>query len=178
MSTATPKAPARPAMSPKQQYLDVLDLEFGKTVRVLRAYPKDKSELRPHPKAKPARELAFMFVAEQGACIKGLTGGFDWSKPPQFPTAPESMDEVISAFEQGHAKLVEVVRSIPEEKLLGDTVRFPTGPGQIGDIPTLQFLWMMMSDQIHHRGQLTVYLRMADGKVPSIYGPSLDEPWR
>jgi uncharacterized damage-inducible protein DinB len=35
----------------------------------------------------------------------------------------------------------------------------------------------MLCDQIHHRGQFSVYLRMADGKVPSIYGPSLDEPW-
>jgi uncharacterized damage-inducible protein DinB len=178
MSSATPNAPTHSAMNPKQQFLDVYDMECGKTLRVLRAYPKDQSELRPHPKAKPARELAFMFVVEQGAMIKGLTGGFDWSKPPQFPAAPDSLDAVIAAFEKVRGELVDIVRSVPEEKLLQGSVRFPTGPGQIGDIPTLQFLWMMLSDQIHHRGQLSVYLRMADGKVPSIYGPSLDEPWR
>ena len=47
----------------------------------------------------------------------------------------------------------------------------------MADVPKMQFLWMLLSDQIHHRGQLSVYLRMADAKVPSIYGPSLDEPW-
>jgi len=41
----------------------------------------------------------------------------------------------------------------------------------------VDFLWFLLCDQIHHRGQLSVYLRMADGKVPSIYGPSGDEPW-
>jgi uncharacterized damage-inducible protein DinB len=176
MTAATTNAPA--ATSPKQQFLDVYDMECGKTLRVLNAYPKDQGELRPHAKSKTARELAFMFVAEQGACIKGLTGGFDWSKPPQFPPAPDSFDEVIAGFQDVRGKVLELVRSIPDEKLLGDTVRFPTGPGQIGDIPALQFLWMMLSDQIHHRGQLSVYLRMAGGKVPSIYGPSADEPWR
>ena len=39
------------------------------------------------------------------------------------------------------------------------------------------FLWMILCDQIHHRGQFSIYLRMADGKVPSIYGPTADEPW-
>jgi uncharacterized damage-inducible protein DinB len=175
MTTATPNAPA--ATSQKQQYLDTLEMEYGKTLRVLHAYPKDKSELKPHPKAKSARELAFTFVAEQGLSNRALTTGLDWSQPPQFPKAPESLDAVIAAFEDGHRKLVEIVRSIPEDKLLTESVRFPTAPGQLGDIPKMPFLWMVLSDQIHHRGQFSVYLRMADGKVPSIYGPSLDEPW-
>ena len=48
----------------------------------------------------------------------------------------------------------------------------------MGDIPNIQFLWFILHDHIHHRGQFTVYQRMAGGKVPSIYGPSADEPWR
>jgi uncharacterized damage-inducible protein DinB len=44
-------------------------------------------------------------------------------------------------------------------------------------VPKIDFLWFLLCDQIHHRGQLSVYLRMAGGKVPSIYGPSGDEPW-
>jgi len=165
------------ASSPKQQYLATYELECGKTLRVLQAYPKDKSELRPHPKAKTARELAFTFAAEQGLSLKGLTTGLDWSQPPQFPKPPDTLDEAIAAFDGGHRKMLEVVKGIPEEKLLSETLVFPKGPGQMGDFPKMQFLWMLLSDQIHHRGQFSVYLRMADGKVPSIYGPSLDEPW-
>jgi uncharacterized damage-inducible protein DinB len=54
---------------------------------------------------------------------------------------------------------------------------FFVGPGKTGDIPLADFVNFMTHDQIHHRGQLSVYLRMAGGKVPAIYGPSADEPW-
>ena len=53
----------------------------------------------------------------------------------------------------------------------------PTGPGKVGDLRTMDLLWTTLMDQVHHRGQLSVYTRMAGGKVPSIYGPSADEPW-
>ena len=45
------------------------------------------------------------------------------------------------------------------------------------DVPRIDFVSFLVNDEIHHRGQLSIYLRMADGKVPSIYGPSGDEPW-
>jgi uncharacterized damage-inducible protein DinB len=56
-------------------------------------------------------------------------------------------------------------------------VPFMTGPKQMGEMSRAQIAWFLLHDQIHHRGQLTVYLRLAGGKVPSIYGPSGDEPW-
>jgi uncharacterized damage-inducible protein DinB len=61
---------------------------------------------------------------------------------------------------------------------LGETVKFPAGKNQMADYPVGEFLWFMLLDSIHHRGQLSVYIRPAGGKVPSIYGPSGDEPWR
>ena len=91
MSTTTETAPSRSTQtppSPKQQFLDAYEQEHGKTLRVLLAYPKDKVELQPHPKSKNARNLAWMFVLEQGAMEKALTTGFDLSGPPNFPPAP------------------------------------------------------------------------------------------
>ena len=58
------------------------------------------------------------------------------------------------------------------------TLQFPVGPGKMGDWKRSDFMWFLLSDHIHHRGQFSVYLRMAGGKVPAIYGPSADEPWR
>jgi len=52
-----------------------------------------------------------------------------------------------------------------------------TGPKTMGQTPRIAWLWFLLSDQIHHRGQFSIYLRMADAKVPAIYGPSGDEPW-
>ena len=178
MSTTTAPTPSQTQTmpSPKEQFLDAYEKEHGKTMRVLRAYPKDQLELRPHPKSKTARELAWMFVLEQGAVEKALTSGFDWSKPPSFPPAPESFDAILGALEQGQKRTVEILRGLRDDQFF-ESVKFFTGPKTISDMPKLQFLWTMLCDQIHHRGQFSVYLRMADGKVPAIYGPSLDEPW-
>lgn len=49
--------------------------------------------------------------------------------------------------------------------------------GVFFDQMSMDLLWFLLFDEIHHRGQFSIYLRMADGKVPSIYGPSADEPW-
>src|SRR5439155_23140414 len=64
------------------------------------------------------------------------------------------------------------------DRQLSSTIKFYTAPKQMGDVRRQDFLWQMLNDMIHHRGQLSVYLRMAGGKVPSIYGPSKDEPWQ
>lgn len=171
--TATPHNTTH---SPREQYLGIYQQEHERTMRVLRAYPRDKSELRPHPKLKNARELAWQFVIEQGLMEKALTTGFDFSRPPSVPAVPESFDEVLKTFEAGQKKFAGLIGQLRDDELY-ETVQFFTGPGRIGDMTRMQFLWLMLHDQIHHRGQFSVYLRMADGKVPAIYGPSADEPW-
>ena len=162
--------------TPLKHLLASFDREHATTMRVLKALPKEKSELRPHPQCKTARELAWMFVLEQGAMEKGITSGFDWSKPPAFPPPPEAYGEVLATFEKGHARIIELLRGLSEADLTRP-VQFFTGPGKIADIPMHDFLWLMLKDQVHHRGQFSIYLRMADAKVPSIYGPTADERW-
>jgi uncharacterized damage-inducible protein DinB len=88
------------------------------------------------------------------------------------------MPEILEALRKTHAQVLELVRDMPEAELKTRTVQFFTGPKQMGDVPLMHFLWMVLHDQIHHRGQMTVYNRLAGGKVPFIYGPSADEPWR
>jgi uncharacterized damage-inducible protein DinB len=87
------------------------------------------------------------------------------------------MDAIISALDASHKRVVDLVSGMSEEQLK-DTVQFYVAPKTLGNIPRLQLLWMLLHDQIHHRGQFSIYLRMADGKVPTIYGPTADEPWR
>jgi uncharacterized damage-inducible protein DinB len=164
------------APDPKRQFLDVFEREYATTVKVLRAYPADKLDLRPHRMCKTARELAWMFVMEHALTQKALTTGLDSSAPSGRPEPPESMEAIIAELDKSHRAVVETVNALPAEKLFG-TVKFYTAPKTIGDIPTTQFMWMLVFDQIHHRGQFSIYLRMADGKVPSIYGPTADEPW-
>jgi len=163
--------------SARQQFLDTFAHEHGTTMKVLRAYPKGKEGLKPAPKCKSAIDLAWVFAGEMGMLITGLTTGFDWSNPPKMPSTPGSMDEVIAAFDKMYQQVASTVSGMSEAQLTTETVAFPSGPGQMGHPTKLQFLWFVLCDQIHHRGQFSVYLRMAEGKVPSIYGPSADEPW-
>ncbi len=162
--------------SPRLQFLDAYDREHATTLRVLRAYPIDKLELRPHAKCKTARELAWTLAMEPAFAEKALTVGLDWTKPPAPAPAPATMDAILDSVEKGHQRVVSLVEGMRDDQMLG-TVKFFTAPKTLGDVQIMAFLWMLLFDQIHHRGQFSVYLRMADGKVPSIYGPTADEPW-
>ena len=164
--------------SPKQHFLEALGREHERTMRVLRAYPEDKSELKPHPKSLSALEVAWKFVQGYGLMIKALTTGFDWSKPGDPQKPPGTLAEIAEAVEREHRRLVEILGGIDDARLGVETVKFFVAPKTLGDYTKHDFLWFLIFDQVHHRGQLSIYLRMADGKVPSIYGPSGDEPWR
>jgi uncharacterized damage-inducible protein DinB len=87
------------------------------------------------------------------------------------------MGEIVAAAEREHRELVGKVQAA-DDRLLAKSMQIPVGPKQMGEIPAINALWMGVVMHIaHHRGQLSVHLRMMDAKVPSIYGPSLDEPW-
>jgi len=174
-ATQTP-TPRQTGSGLRQQFLDVFEKEHATTMRVLRAYPTDRLDLKPHAMCKDARTLAWMFAAEPAMMERALTTGLDFSKAPSRPPAPDSFDAVLSAIEDGHQRVVRIVRNMRDEEL-HDTLKFFVAPKTIGDIEKGQFLWMLLHDQIHHRGQFSIYLRMAGGKVPSIYGPTADEPW-
>jgi uncharacterized damage-inducible protein DinB len=163
--------------SPKQRFLETYEQEHEKTMRVLRAYPADQAEFRPSERCKPARELAWIFAQERGLGTHVFNDAFAKGGPSgKLPEAPASWNAVLDAAEQTHKEFADLIRSAPDEKL-DETVKFFTGPKTMGDVRRIDFLWFLLHDEIHHRGQLSIYLRAAGGKVPSIYGPSEHEPW-
>lgn len=161
----------------KALWLDTAEREHDTTLRVLAAYPGDRLDLKPTETNMSAGELAFLFVREQGLLAKALTTGFDWSQPPRTPPLPATMVEILAALRETHAKVLDLVRGTSAEDLTFRTARFFTGPRMMEDVRLIDFMWMILHDQIHHRGQMTIYSRLAGGSVPSIYGPSHDEPW-
>lgn len=162
---------------PKKHFLEAFAREYQRTLRLLQAFPPGKEDFKPHEKSNTARELTFTLARGAALMTKALTTGFDWSNPAAPPPAPASMAEAIAAFESQYARLVETLSGIDEAKL-DETVQFFVAPKTLGDFTKMDFLWMILFDHIHHRGQLSVYLRLLDAKVPSIYGPTADEPWR
>ncbi len=171
---ATSQAKTATASSPKQQFRDAFQREGATTRRVITSLPKEKSEFRPHPRSQTAREIAAIFALGQGGIAAALTGNWTW--PPSFPPTPDSMNEVLANFDATHKAVLQALENTPDARLF-ETVPFMTGPNQMGDVKVVDLMWFMLLDAIHHRGQLSVYVRMAGGKVPSIYGPSADEPW-
>jgi uncharacterized damage-inducible protein DinB len=166
-------------LGPKQQILDALEREHARTKRVLRAYPDDKLDLTPHRTARSARDLAWLLVMGSTLMTKALTTGFDWTTPSQPPPKPpRTIAAIVDALDQEHKQVMDALRPLDEKRLATETVKFFVAPKTLGDIPKLEFLWFLLLDHVHHRGQFSIYLRMADAKVPSIYGPSGDEPWK
>ena len=163
------------ARSAKRTFLDTYAREHQTTLKVLRAFPPGQGEFRTHPRQQTLNELAYTMLFEQELNRRALNGGpiFGGGNPP---VKPASFEAAIEQFDKGYQAVVDHVKRTPDAKL-DATVQFPTGPGQMGDWPIIDFLWFMLFDQIHHRGQMSVMVRMAGGKVPAIYGPSGDEPW-
>lgn len=175
VAKTTSTAAKRPAHAPsRQEFLGRLGREHGVTLKVMRAFPSHEAGFQPHPRSQPAKKLMWTFVQEQALAIAALDGTL--GQAGSMGTEPDTVVEVIEAYDAGVRQVVERLTGAADADL-SRTVKFYVGPGQMGDIPLMDFLWMMLMDSIHHRGQLSVYVRMAGGLVPSIYGPSADEPW-
>src|SRR6059058_4808997 len=101
-------------MSEKQQFLTQLEKELSTTMRVLRAYPAAKSDLKPHAKCKAAKDLAWMFVTEQKASEQALDGGIEFGK---MAKAPDTFPEVIATFEKTSKAFMDRIRKTPDTEL-------------------------------------------------------------
>jgi hypothetical protein len=173
---AAPKAAAKaaPAPNPWKAYAARLAQESQTTLKVMRAFPADQSSFQPHPRSQNAVTLMSTFTVEQGIATMAINGTLKMGGgfPPPFATIPDA----IKAFEGAVAGAIATANSAPASAWTRN-VEFFTGPGKVGPVPAGPIAEMLLGDQIHHRGQLSVYIRLAGGKVPSIYGPSADEPW-
>jgi hypothetical protein len=161
-------------MSEKQAFLDAWGRESATTLKVLRAFPEGKTDLKPHASCRSAKELAWTFVFEGIGGSQGVFGELKW--PPPLPQMPDTWHGMVGEVDRAFKIMADEVKKAGEPQL-DTTIKFPTGPGKVGDLRRLDFLWFLLNDMIHHRGQFSVYLRMAGGKVPAIYGPSADEKW-
>ena len=161
-------------MNEKEIFLNRLNQEAQTTLRVLRAYPAGQDDLKPQgDKLRTARELACVFVSEQTLANAAVVGVLDMSS---FSPITGTLPEVIGQYEQGVKETARKVQDMSDAEWNG-MMDFFVGPNKMDKVRRADILWLTLNDMIHHRGQFSIYLRMAGGKVPSIYGPSGDEPW-
>jgi uncharacterized damage-inducible protein DinB len=168
----------QPAAARHEPTHDVRDLflrlwakELPTTRKVLERIPEG-SDYRPDPKSRTAKEIAWLVVREQIALVDGLERGeIRWTEPP----TPATMADVLALDDQHRERLVERLKDLPLAAwdvpvpftFDGNTIMSETG---------IDSAWSFLLDLIHHRGQLSTYLRAMGGTVPQIYGPSADEP--
>ena len=164
------------ATSLKRAALGDLSHELSTTRRVLERVPDEHLTWKPHPKSFSLGDLA-MHIANlvywQLATLQA--DEFDLASIPQGGAGPSSRDEVLSRFDQNVASLRELLEATDDAALMQPwTLR--KGDHVIFEQPRLAVLrGMGISHIVHHRGQLSVYLRLLDVSVPSIYGPTADE---
>lgn len=140
--------------------------ESETTHKVLARIPEG-SDYRPDPKSRTAHEIAWQIVCEEKMIIDALESGkAEWAPPP----LPATMKEVIDAYATQSATMAARWRELPDMKWDGKLEFFGS------ERPASPMAWSFLFDIVHHRGQISTYLRPMGSTVPQIYGPSGDEP--
>jgi uncharacterized damage-inducible protein DinB len=139
----------------------------SKTTRMVLSRIPEGSDYRPDPKSRTAQQIAWQIVCEEKMIIDALESGtVEWAPPP----APATMKEVVAAYETQSAAMEQRWRAVPADRWGGMLDFFGR------QRPASPMAWSFLFDIVHHRGQISTYLRPMGSTVPQIYGPSGDEP--
>jgi uncharacterized damage-inducible protein DinB len=125
------------------------------------------SNYRPDAKSRTAHEIAWQIVCEEKMIIDALESGkAEWMPPP----TPATMKEVVDVYDKQSADMAKRWAALPAERWSGMLDFFGS------QRPASPMAWSFLFDIVHHRGQITTYLRPMGSTVPQICGPSGDEP--
>ena len=139
----------------------------SKTTRTVLSRIPEGSTYTPDPKSRTAKDIAWQIVCEEKMLIDALEQG----KAEWAPAAvPATMTEVLAAYDSQSAAMSRRWAALPDERWSGTMDWFGT------QRPAAPMAWSFLFDIVHHRGQISTYLRPMGSTVPQIYGPSADEP--
>jgi uncharacterized damage-inducible protein DinB len=157
-------------MSTPQFFAKRLKGEIPAFLKVIRALPEDKLDYKPHEKNTAAGALAWQIACEMASLPGVLENGVIDYRSKECPT----LAEVASTFETAANEVVERANAASEERWKG-SAKFIYDGHVAWESTVEDMAWGFFLDLIHHRGQLTAYLRPMGGKVPSVYGPTADD---
>ena len=160
-------------MTNREFYLECWEQEHPTFVKVFRAVPPDKLDCRPHPRSRSAAELVWLQVLEKRCWFELLDSGrITWTLPPP----PPGLEEMITAYEQAHKELAPRLKRLDDKSWNEQRTQFLLEGRVVFETVMGHMFWTGLFDAIHHRGQLSVYLRPMGSKVPAIYPASADDP--
>ena len=155
----------------REYYKQCFEAEKPKFVRVLKAVPAGQAGYRPHARSTSTGDLVWLLASElHDACELIDRGEVSYVARPA-PTVPES----IATYERNAAELQTRVAKL-DDAAWDRKARFLVDGNVAWEASLGDMLFGFLFDAIHHRGQLSSYLRPMGAKVPSIYGPSADDP--
>jgi len=159
------------AVGMREAMLQGLARELEITKKVLAAIPDAQRDYRPEPKARTAWELAW-HLASCDVQMTDEIADHKFQMEPRFKEEPKNVRELVDWYDKNFNRAMNRVRAMTPEQLT-------TPVDFLGafNFPAVFYLSFINNHSIHHRGQLSVYLRPMGSKVPSIYGGSYDEPW-
>ena len=156
--------------------LDEIREEAAITKRILERVPADKLSWKPHPKSMSLGQLALHVASIPGGLTKLLQlDEFDVSQANFNPPPPKNVEEIHATLEQSVQAAEDYVGGMSELAAQASWRLMAQGK-QVFSKPRIVVLRsIMLNHWYHHRGQLSVYLRMLEVPVPAIYGRSADE---
>jgi uncharacterized damage-inducible protein DinB len=158
-------------MSTNQEfYAQASANEVPAFIRVLEALPESRFDYKPHEKNTAAGDLAWQLAIEQRCLCELLDSGVINYEQGEAP----AKDEIIGAFQKASDDLKEKLAAVDDAKW-GSKGDFRMGGQSVWSGTVQELAWGFLFDMIHHRGQLSAYIRPMGGKVPSIYGPTADD---
>jgi uncharacterized damage-inducible protein DinB len=150
--------------------LDGIQRETECTKKVLAAVPDARSDYRPDPNARTARELAWHIANTDVQFLDGIADlNFSMESPEN---KPQTSAEVVKWYDENMKRGIARIAAMSPEQLLTPIEFFG-----VFNLPAVAYLGFLNNHSIHHRGELATYLRPMGSKVPSIYGGSYDEPF-
>lgn len=157
-------------------YIAEIEQEARVARQVLERVPAEKFDWKPHEKS-----MTFVRLATHLGEMFGWTDPtlqhpeLDFEKMEYKPFEPKTNEELLENFDRNVAEAVDILKNTSDEQFMENwTLR--NGPTVYFTMPRVAVMRsFVMNHIIHHRGQLSVYLRLNDIPVPSIYGPSADE---
>jgi uncharacterized damage-inducible protein DinB len=151
-----------------QSALPSLKNESRVTKSVIEAIPVDKGDFRPDAVAKSAFDLAWHIAAAENMFLSGIVGG-EFTYNTVRPESIKNSHDIAAWYADQSAKNAQRLTELSGEQL-AKVMDFRG----LFQFPAVVFLQFALSHGIHHRGQLTMYLRPMGAKVPAIYGESYD----
>ena len=150
-------------------FLGALKNESRTTKKILEAVPADKGAYQPDPCAKTANELLRHIAVADNMFLQTVINGVFDSSVVKIPDTVASPSEVAAWYAQTYAKNFDALTKLTGEQL----AKIVDFRGMFQQ-PAVLFLQFGLNHTIHHRGQLSTYLRPMGGKIPAIYGESYD----